>query len=107
MQQRDKNSNQKKNNIISIQKYYKASKIMKFTDRNGLEDDGKYFKNKSQQTPSSNQGLRNKTNESLKGHKYSDSQRKDEPQSKASTRSYAKSHNQYYMRAELLNKAVK
>ena len=47
---------------MTIQKYYKASKIMKFTDRSGLEDDGNYFKNKSQQAPTSNQGLRNKTN---------------------------------------------
>ena len=47
VQERQNKGKLKKSNIMSIQKYYKASKIMKFTDRSGLEDDGKYFKNKS------------------------------------------------------------
>ena len=69
--------NNKKKNIITIQKYYKASKIMKFTDNSGgLEEDGKYFKNKSQQAPSSNSQLRNKTNQSLKGNKLAQLERK-------------------------------
>ena len=47
---------------MSIQKYYKASKIMKYSNRNAEIEENKYFKNKSQQTEGKNDQSRNKTN---------------------------------------------
>lgn len=37
---------------MSIQKYYKASKMLKLSERSGLVDESKEYKNRSQQIQS-------------------------------------------------------
>lgn len=105
----EERKNTQKAGIMSIQKYYKASKIMKFTNRNGGIQENKYFKNKSQQAESKADRSRNKTNESLRLAKVDEINRKTF--TKAQSRPHSKNtsnkfQNLYEIKADILNKTI-